>query len=242
MQELQFNYKGTDIRTVEVEGVKWFVASDVCRILDLDTSLAVNGRLRDGKPSGGLDDDEKGTALVSTPGGNQEVLIINEPGLYSLVLRSRKDEAKAFKRWITHDVLPELRKTGTYSINGSQPALMAQMTEVLSTMTQLVATIQDRDAKLDRVAYELDTALTINNHAQTIVHKAIKTRVSTLEPDIIGDGGKKKRNPNRPPLYKELYADIHKHFGVDSFRDIKPKDFDAAVEFIRNWSPAVALA
>lgn len=62
------------------------------------------------KSVGRLDDDEKGTNSIRTPGGKQEMIIVNEPGLYSLVLGSRKPEAKAFKRWITHEVIPAIRR------------------------------------------------------------------------------------------------------------------------------------
>lgn len=87
------------------DGEPWFVAADVCTILSLGnprSSLAL------------LDDDERDVHSVDTPGGIQLVSIVNEPGLYSLILRSRKDEAKAFKRWITHEVIPTIRKTGSY--------------------------------------------------------------------------------------------------------------------------------
>ena len=67
-----------------------------------------------------VDDDEKGVGSIDTPGGPQEMSTVNEPGLYSLVLRSRKPEAKEFKRWLTHEVLPQIRKTGRYSL--AQPA------------------------------------------------------------------------------------------------------------------------
>lgn len=108
MNELQkvFNYNGSPVRTVMVDGEPWFVAKDVCAILELGnprSTLAL------------LDDDEKGVHNVDTLGGSQQVTIINEPGLYSLVLRSRKPEAKQFKRWVTHEVLPSIRKTGGYS-------------------------------------------------------------------------------------------------------------------------------
>jgi anti-repressor protein len=82
----------------------WFVAKDVCECLELD--LASGAR--------GLDDDEKGLHTVQTPGGAQEMSIVSEAGLYSLILRSRKPEAKTFKRWITHEVLPAIRKHGGY--------------------------------------------------------------------------------------------------------------------------------
>ena len=109
-----FHFRNHPVRTLTLDGVTWFVAADVCGVLGLDASLAVNGRQRGEACSGGLDDDEKGTAIVSTPGGLQEMLIVSEPGLYTLILRSRKPEAKAFRRWVTHEVIPALRQSGGY--------------------------------------------------------------------------------------------------------------------------------
>lgn len=93
------------VRVVDVNGEPWFVAKDVCECLELtNTSQTLSY----------LDDDEKGITTNDTPGGQQEMSIVSEAGLYSLILRSRKPEAKAFKRWITHEVLPAIRKTGQY--------------------------------------------------------------------------------------------------------------------------------
>lgn len=93
------------VRVVMKDGEPWFVARDVCECLELaNTSQTLSY----------LDDDEKGVTTNDTPGGAQEMSIISEPGLYSLILRSRKPEAKAFKRWVTHDILPSIRKTGGY--------------------------------------------------------------------------------------------------------------------------------
>ena len=83
------------------------MAADVCRALGLGNSS---------KAIMPLDDDEKGITISDTLGGKQEMTTINEPGLYSLILRSRKPEAKAFKRWITHEVIPAIRKTGGYIV------------------------------------------------------------------------------------------------------------------------------
>lgn len=100
-----------NVRVVVVDNEPWFVATDVCRALELDKTWNALQR---------LDDDEKGTTSISTLGGRQEVSIINEPGLYSLVLGSRKPEAKAFKRWVTHEVIPAIRKTGGYIMGEAQ--------------------------------------------------------------------------------------------------------------------------
>lgn len=93
------------VRAVTLEGEPWFVAADVCRALGIGNSRDATAR---------LDDDEKGVVSTDTLGGKQELTIVNEPGLYALVLSSRKPEAKAFKRWITHEVIPSIRKTGGY--------------------------------------------------------------------------------------------------------------------------------
>ena len=95
---------GTTVRVVVRDGEPWFVAADVCAVLELGTSNLA----RD------LDPDEQGVIELTTPGGVQSAKILTEAGLYSLVLRSRKPQAKRFKRWVTHEVLPSIRKHGAY--------------------------------------------------------------------------------------------------------------------------------
>lgn len=102
-----FRYADQQVRTVLVEGDPWFSARDVCDVLDI---AQVGPALQS------LDEDEvTSTHLTDSLGRDQLTYIISEPGLYSLILRSRKPEAKAFKRWITHDVIPSIRRTGSYS-------------------------------------------------------------------------------------------------------------------------------
>lgn len=105
VRPFEFPDTGQEIRVVRINGEPWWVAADVCSVLDIGNSRQALAR---------LDDDEKGVTVTDTPGGPQEVAIVNEPGLYSLMLRSRKPQAKAFKRWITHEVIPAIRKTGHY--------------------------------------------------------------------------------------------------------------------------------
>lgn len=93
------------IRVLEIDGEPWFVAVDIAKILEYRNA---NDMTRI------LDDDEKGTQIVRTPGGNQNATIINESGLYSSILRSRKPEAKKFKKWVTSEVLPSIRRHGAY--------------------------------------------------------------------------------------------------------------------------------
>lgn len=109
MQVFQNEHFGA-VRTVIREGQPWFVSADVCRVLEIDPTATRR-----------LDDDEKATLRLTQTSSNgvtqeRDVTIVNEPGLYVLVLGSRKPEAKAFKRWITHEVIPAIRKTGAYGL------------------------------------------------------------------------------------------------------------------------------
>lgn len=107
-----FAFEGTDVRVVVLDGEPWWLAGDVCAVLEIrNVAQSVSY----------LDDDEKRQVspnLISSEvaAGGRDPWLINEPGLWSLTLKSRKPQAKPFKRWITHDVLPEIRKTGSYSI------------------------------------------------------------------------------------------------------------------------------
>lgn len=109
MTDLQIfnNDRFGQVRIIPVDGELMFVAKDVCDCLEITKHRDAISR---------LDSDERGSVKLDTPGGKQDIAAINEYGLYSLVLSSRKPEAKEFKRWITHDVIPAIRKTGSYSM------------------------------------------------------------------------------------------------------------------------------
>lgn len=102
---IPFKFDKQEVRTLLIDDQPWFVAADVAQALEYRIA---------GDMTRNLDDDEKGTQIVRTLGGNQEMLVINESGLYSAILRSRKAEAKRFKKWVTAEVLPAIRKHGRY--------------------------------------------------------------------------------------------------------------------------------
>ncbi|WGO82344.1 BRO-N domain-containing protein [Arsenophonus apicola] len=107
-----FNFHNNNVRVLLINDQPWFVASDISNSLNY---LSAKDMVRN------LDDDEKDRHIVPTLGGHQEMLIINESGLYSSILRSRKPEAKLFKKWVTNEVLPSIRKTGKYEHPKYQP-------------------------------------------------------------------------------------------------------------------------
>lgn len=130
-----FEYQNNKVRTVDVDGEAWFVLKDVCEVLHLGTTAKVAER---------LDDDEKGMNQIHTPGGTQNVTVVNESGLYHVILRSDKPEAAPFRRWVTNDVLPAIRKTGSYNA--------PQLTRSQLLATALIASHEELEEKDKRIA------------------------------------------------------------------------------------------
>lgn len=134
------------VRALEIENEPWFVAVDVCTNIGLsNTTESVKA----------LDEDEKGTLRISE--GGPEVNIITEAGLYSLVIRSNKPEAKLFKRWVTHEVLPSIRKTGSYSIQKQIPKTFAEA-------LRLAADLEEERQKLLPKADQFDKFISGENY------------------------------------------------------------------------------
>ena len=152
MNDLQiFTYEGSALRTIEREGGLWWVLKDVCDVLGISNVGNVAAR---------LDDDEKGIHQMDTLSGKQNMSIINEPGLYSVILRSDKPQAKDFKRWVTHEVLPSIRRTGSYAMASAAPMTPAQLiaaqAQVLVDMEQRMNEMQSQTAALEA---KVDTAI-----------------------------------------------------------------------------------
>ena len=166
-----FDFRGERVRVTILDGDPWWVAADVCSVLDIGNSRDVLGR---------LDLDEKGVGSIDTPGGAQVVNTINEPGLYSLILGSRKSQAKAFKRWITHEVIPAIRKTGRFSVaaeSGAQHIADLSKTETLrlalaiaderDALKATIGVLAQKASGLDRIA-AVDGSLCISTAAKCL--------------------------------------------------------------------------
>lgn len=156
-----FMFKGAQVRTVDKSGEPWFVLRDVCDVLDL--------RAPDVKQR--LSDDVVSTHTVSDSLGRANTaLIINEDGLYDTILESRKKEARAFRKWITSDVLPSIRKTGSYGVNRlpqNYVEALEALVEQTKTRLALEAEVKERDETLSLQAPKValyDTAMNANNN------------------------------------------------------------------------------
>ena len=171
MNDLQiFNYRDSVLRTIERDGELWWVLKDVCDVLGITKTADVASR---------LDSDEVGKIdLVDSGGRKQEMTIINEPGLYNAILRSSKPEAKDFKRWVTHEVLPSIRRTGAYTSPAMTPAqLLAAQAQVLIVMERRMNEMQDQAQALET---KVDNAIKAfsrpaQDHWKADIDTAIKT-------------------------------------------------------------------
>lgn len=150
-----FEYQNNKVRTVDMDGEAWFVLKDVCEVLHLGTTAKVAER---------LDDDEKGMNQIHTPGGTQNVTVVNESGLYHVILRSDKPEAAPFRRWVTNDVLPAIRKTGSYNA--------PQLTRSQLLATALIAAheeLEEKDKQIETMKPKALFADAVSASSQSIL-------------------------------------------------------------------------
>ena len=164
-----FNHLGNDIRvTTNEQGEPWFVASDVSKVLGYRMASDMTRR---------LDPDEKGTRSVRTLGGTQEVTTINESGLYSAILGSKVEGAKAFKRWVTSEVLPSIRKHGMYAT----PTTIEDMIANPDIIIQLATTLKEERAARAKAEAEVEAQRPV-----AALGKAIETAEGDLTPSAFG--------------------------------------------------------
>lgn len=159
------------VRSLLLDGEPWFVASDVCRALDIRNSRDAFSR---------LEDDEKGVGLTDTPGGKQKVTIVNEPGLYSLIMGSRKPEARAFKHWITHEVIPSIRKHGAYMTDSLMDQVM-QNPQMIYKMAEKLLTEHNRAEQLNK---ELQAAKPKAAYFDAFVHPGDCTNIRNTASEL----------------------------------------------------------
>lgn len=157
---VKFDYKSKEIRTMTDEKEEtWFVAKDVCDVLELSNSRQVIEK---------LDEDEKLMYKVYTSGQLRDTWCINEGGLYHLILTSTKPEAKVFKKWVTSIVLPSIRKAGKYTTDGAQQKeldlqkLTNKMEEVETAVTSLKSKIKDLNNERENILTELKNVIKSN--------------------------------------------------------------------------------
>jgi|GEM_PF-910987 len=252
-QIIPFNYGDNLIRVVndEESGEPLWVAQDVCAVLEYKEVSKTVAK---------LDEDEKLTRKFFVSGQNRDMMCVTESGLYTLILRSNKPEAKPFKRWVTHEVLPSIRKTGSYGTESFDLSrilsIMENQTRILehiSMQNTVMLSLMDRLSKYEESIHmgfrmmsgQTDRILnSIGNGKEPIIYFGCHSRVkiSTSQRSALSELVS-ERARCLSELYKiqpnvistSLYVGLKSRFGVIYYGDIYAADYDDAVMYIENF-------
>ena len=225
MNELQnFNFSGQDVRIITINDEPWFVGKDVADILGYSNSRKAL--------SDHVDDEDKGVTKSDTLGGNQNITIINESGLYSLILKSKKPEAKQFKHWVTSEVLPTIRKHGTYMTQPQVPTTQREL--IMLALAGNEETNQRIDAIEEQVT-DLKENATLNPGEYGYIGRRINQRVSE-----VAKGYGNITQEQRGKLYKDINQGVKAITGVSTRTQLRTKHYEVVLEFINDWEPSTA--
>lgn len=213
-----------DIRTVVIDNEPWFVGKDVADILGYQNgSRDINRH---------VDEEDKRLTKMVSQGQNRDITVINESGLYSLIFGSKLESAKKFKKWVTSEVLPSIRKTGTYVMPQTTDGKIALLAQ---GHTELKAEVDEIKADLESLKMDLPI---LPVEADRITEAVRKKGVSIM-------GGKQSSAYSnrglRQKVYNNLYANLKYNFGVRSYKSIKRSQCDRAVEVINSYQPPYFL-
>lgn len=213
MNELQIfnNEEFGTVRTVTIDNEPWFVGKDVAEALGYKNTrqaLATN-----------VMDEDKGVHSVDTPSGIQQMTIINESGLYALIFGSKLESAKRFKHWVTSEVLPSIRKTGSYD------HFSPEMKAILMHDKKLV--------KMDERVTDLENNMTIDYGQQQVLGDAVNHSVL----DVLGGKESEAYKKIGKKVFAECNRDLKHFFHVNARNNVPKKRFDEAVEYAQSWRP-----
>ena len=221
MNELKIfkNEEFGEVRSLSVDSDPWFVGKDVARALGYGEGKSLNNAI-----ARHVDEEDKGVTEMVTPGGKQNVIIINESGLYSLVLSSKLPTAKKFKRWVTSEVLPAIRKTGQYQVPTNPMNILKLTYEALNQTNENVA-------KHDLRITELEQNKLLSTGEYNYIGKAIRNKVKQVKSELNMVLVQKQTSQ----IYHAINRDLNRFIGIKTRSQFKAKDFDKALEFIENW-------
>lgn len=247
-----FNYGDNLIRVIndETTGEPLWVAKDVCTVLDLKD---VN------RSCSKLDEDEKLILKLFVSGQNRDMVCVNEAGLYNLIFRSNKPEAKPFKRWVTHEVLPAIRKTGSYSLNQNNSVDMSPILSIMETQSRILETMQVQNTLMMEMLHKI---LSNQDNAHFGISMILKGTTTIMQEVVPIFGGtrytsfkdERMNSEQRSILYSAvntraaylteslsiktdvaaaaIFAALKTRFQKSHYADISEYQFDEAVEFV----------
>lgn len=225
--ELQIfnNEEFGEVRTATINDEPWFCLADVCKALELTQPSKVKERL-----------NSKGVNIIPTltKGGEQKLLYINESNLYKAIFQSRKESAERFTEWVTSEVLPSIRKTGSYSMpktTGGQIQLLAQgYTELEQTVNSIKEDMTELKDNIPLYGCEIDE---------------VKQHVNRKGVIVLGgkDSEAYKDGSIRSSVYSDIYKQLKREFGcVTTYKSIRRKYIDNVHKFIDDYALPMVLA
>ena len=221
MNELKVfqNEEFGEVRSLVINNEPWFVGKDVAKALGYGEGKSLNNAV-----AKHVDDEDKGVTESMTPGGKQKIVIINESGLYALVFGSKLPTAKKFKHWVTSEVLPTLRKTGSYKMPDNPM-------EVLKLMFDAQSQTNEKVAKHDQRIQNLEDNQLLNPGEYNYISRAVKKKVRQVKEEL----GRELIQKQTSQIYHAINRDLNIFVGIKTRSQFKAKDFDRALEFIENW-------
>lgn len=195
MNEIKvWNYESSEVRTIEKDGEPWWILADVCKVLELSNPSKVADR---------LDSDEKANFELGLRGGSTNC--INESGLYSVILRSDKPQAKPFRKWVTSEVLPSIRKTGSY--HSQQPlSPMEMIAAMANNAVEMERRLKETENKIAETSNKLEQALDVFTE---IPEGADWKSIMNHRINLLCEQNKLNHQRTRGTLYKELELRVH---------------------------------
>lgn len=228
MEELQIfnNEEFGNVRSFMIDNEPWFVGKDVAEALgykNVRDSLARH-----------IDSDDKrdGVVIHDSMGREQKPIIINESGLYSLILSSKLPSAKKFKHWVTSEVLPTLRKTGSYAKVPTDPRELLML-----TIKAHEQTAQRVDVLEEKVS-DLEKSTTIDSSQQYTLERIAKTTVISA----LGGIDSRAYQLMSRKIFSNIWRDYKKYFKLGSYRDTLKTDYENAKNYLESWSPEVNIS
>lgn len=214
-----FNFEGANVRTVMIDDEPYFVGKDVAEVLGYSSpSATVSKKVRE---------KYKGVAVLETPSGKQETTIISEPGIYQLINGSKLESAEKFQDWVYEEVLPTIRKTGSY-----QPPLTVE-DHLLAATQGLAKQVETVVADVEDIKGRMELSSTQQFQLQKAGNYTVIQFLGGKDSEVYGQLSRK--------VFSALWRDFKNYFELPAYRALPTVKFDEGLAYVKNWQPDMNL-
>ncbi|MFC7061658.1 ORF6C domain-containing protein [Halobacillus seohaensis] len=226
MNQLTEMFNGHQLRVIEQDNELFFLLKDVCEILNLGNPRQVKTRLED--------DVISNYPIQDSLGRTQQATFINEDGLYDVILDSRKPESKCFRKWVTSEVLPSIRKTGSYE--AQQPKVLSDKEQLMASMKLSIEHNEKIEQHDERITF-LEETMRIDGSQEY----KIKKRASKKIMEVIGGRKAPAYSEMSRQVFSAFWRDFKNHFTIPRYSELPKKQFAEGIRFIELWQPDTSL-